>query len=255
MSGERELYDLARDPDELTSLHADPRYARTQAESRAPSRPRCAAAPARCAGRARSSASRGGSSEAGTAGARESSSRQRPFAQPHLEHGLLSRRASAQARPARPVHRLRPEADRPPGRLTSGGARDAQRLAAHDTAPTHRRLPSNRLAPPDIIAPVRVATHRAPHLVFGEHEFDVPLDHASPERGKLTVFAREVVSPEASATSCRGSSSSRAARAASRRGRSARRQAWLARAVEDYRVLLLDQRGTGRSTPVGDLTG
>ena len=28
---------------------------------------------------------------------------------------------------------------------------------------------------------------------------------------------------------------------------------WLERALEDYRVLLLDQRGTGRSTPVGTL--
>ena len=31
---------------------------------------------------------------------------------------------------------------------------------------------------------------------------------------------------------------------------------WMARAVADFRVLLLDQRGTGRSTPVGpDLPG
>src|SRR5262249_47060492 len=30
---------------------------------------------------------------------------------------------------------------------------------------------------------------------------------------------------------------------------------WLQRALEDYRVLLLDQRGTGRSTPVGALPG
>jgi hypothetical protein len=30
VSGERELYNLARDPDELTSLHADLRYTRTQ---------------------------------------------------------------------------------------------------------------------------------------------------------------------------------------------------------------------------------
>ena len=32
VSGERELYNLAHDPDELTSLHADLRYARTQAD-------------------------------------------------------------------------------------------------------------------------------------------------------------------------------------------------------------------------------
>ena len=30
---------------------------------------------------------------------------------------------------------------------------------------------------------------------------------------------------------------------------------WLKRALEDYRVLLLDQRGTGRSTPLGDIPG
>src|SRR4029077_9912699 len=28
---------------------------------------------------------------------------------------------------------------------------------------------------------------------------------------------------------------------------------WLKRAIQDYRVLLLDQRGTGRSTPVGSV--
>ena len=32
LTGERELYNLARDPDELTSLHADVRYVRTQAD-------------------------------------------------------------------------------------------------------------------------------------------------------------------------------------------------------------------------------
>jgi N-acetylglucosamine-6-sulfatase len=32
VNGDRELYDLAHDPDELTSLHADPRYVRTQAD-------------------------------------------------------------------------------------------------------------------------------------------------------------------------------------------------------------------------------
>ena len=29
----------------------------------------------------------------------------------------------------------------------------------------------------------------------------------------------------------------------------------MARAIKDYRVLLLDQRGTGRSTPVGEIPG
>jgi len=103
---------------------------------------------------------------------------------------------------------------------------------------------------------VRVATHRAPYLVFGEHEFDLPLDHASPERGKLTVFAREVVAPEKENDELPwlvffqggpGSESPRPLQLVDK--------TWLARALEDYRVLFLDQRGTGRSTPVGDLVG
>lgn len=101
---------------------------------------------------------------------------------------------------------------------------------------------------------MRVATHRAPHLVFGEHEFDVPLDHASPERGKLTVFAREVVSPDREHDELpwlvffQGGPGSESLRPLQLLDKS-----WLVRALEDYRVLLLDQRGTGRSTPVGDL--
>ena len=103
---------------------------------------------------------------------------------------------------------------------------------------------------------MRVATHRAPYLVFGEHEFDLPLDHASPERGKLTVFAREVVTPEKENDELPwlvffqggpGSESPRPLQLVDK--------TWLARALEDYRVLFLDQRGTGRSTPVGDLDG
>lgn len=103
---------------------------------------------------------------------------------------------------------------------------------------------------------MRVAAYRAPHLVFGEHEFDVPLDHADPERGKLTVFAREVVATDREHDELPwlvyfqggpGSESPRPEQLVDK--------TWLARALEDFRVLLLDQRGTGRSTPVGDLAG
>jgi pimeloyl-ACP methyl ester carboxylesterase len=103
---------------------------------------------------------------------------------------------------------------------------------------------------------VRVATHRAPHLVFGEHEFGVPLDHASPERGKLTVFAREVVAPDRERDELpwlvflQGGPGHESPRPLALVDKT-----WLARALEDYRVLFLDQRGTGRSTPVGDLDG
>jgi len=103
---------------------------------------------------------------------------------------------------------------------------------------------------------VRVSTHRAPYFVFGEHEFDVPLDHARPERGKLTVFAREVVTPDKEHDELPwlvffqggpGSESPRPLQLVDK--------TWLERALQDYRVLLLDQRGTGRSTPVADLAG
>ena len=103
---------------------------------------------------------------------------------------------------------------------------------------------------------MRVSTHRAPYFVFGEHEFDVPLDHARPERGKLTVFAREVVTPDKEHDELPwlvffqggpGSESPRPLQLVDK--------TWLERALQDYRVLLLDQRGTGRSTPVADLAG
>ena len=103
---------------------------------------------------------------------------------------------------------------------------------------------------------MRIATYRAPHFVFGEHEFDVPLDHASPERGKLTVFAREVVAPDRERDELpwlvffQGGPGHESPRPLALVDKT-----WLARALEDYRVLLLDQRGTGRSTPVGDLDG
>ena len=101
---------------------------------------------------------------------------------------------------------------------------------------------------------MRVATHRAPWFVFGEHEFELPLDHASPDGERLTVFAREVVHSDKERDELPwlvylqggpGHESPRPLHLVSK--------TWLERALQDYRVLFLDQRGTGRSTPVGDL--
>jgi pimeloyl-ACP methyl ester carboxylesterase len=103
---------------------------------------------------------------------------------------------------------------------------------------------------------VRVATHRAPKLVFVEHEFEVPLDHESRRGPKLTVFAREVVGVGCEEDDLpwlvflQGGPGSEAPRPLKRI-----KETWLDRALDDHRVLLLDQRGTGRSTPVGDLAG
>jgi pimeloyl-ACP methyl ester carboxylesterase len=101
---------------------------------------------------------------------------------------------------------------------------------------------------------VRLATYRAPGLVLTEHEFEVPVDHGQPDSRKLTVFAREVVAPGRERDDppwlvfFQGGPGFEAVRPP-KPGNSS----WLERALEDYRVLLLDQRGTGRSSPVGEL--
>ncbi|TDJ79883.1 MAG: alpha/beta fold hydrolase [Planctomycetota bacterium] len=92
-------------------------------------------------------------------------------------------------------------------------------------------------------------TYRIPGLVLTDHEFPVPLDHAHPEAGELTVFAREVVAVEKEGANLpwlvflQGGPGFAAPRPFDRTG-------WVKRATEEYRVLMLDQRGTGRSSPV-----
>ncbi len=94
-----------------------------------------------------------------------------------------------------------------------------------------------------------------PGLVLTEHELSVPLDHARPDVERITVFAREVADPDGRDRPLLvflqggpGFESPRPTRIPSAPG-------WLNRALRDYRVLMLDQRGTGRSTPVGALEG
>ena len=96
---------------------------------------------------------------------------------------------------------------------------------------------------------------RVPGLVYTEHTFEVPLDHAAPEGAKIELFAREVADPGGTGRPflvyLQGGPGFEATRPTGR----PRSPAWLDRALGDYRVLLLDQRGTGRSTPVGRLDG
>lgn len=97
-------------------------------------------------------------------------------------------------------------------------------------------------------------TFRTPGLVVTDREFEVPLDHARTDGPAITVFAREVARPEGTARPYlvyfQGGPGSEAPRP-----QGPGSPPWLARALRDYRVLLLDQRGTGRSTPVGTLPG
>ena len=91
-------------------------------------------------------------------------------------------------------------------------------------------------------------TYRRPGVVCTDHTVDVPLDHGRPDGPRIEVFAREVVAPDRESADLphllwlQGGPGGRAERPVPTSG-------WLTRALRDYRVLLLDQRGTGRSTP------
>src|SRR4051812_13217489 len=97
------------------------------------------------------------------------------------------------------------------------------------------------------------ATHRISGLVFTEHELELPLDHGNPSGEKITVFARVVEADDDRERPYlvffQGGPGSEAPRPVPPA------EGWHKRALEDYRLVLLDQRGTGRSTPVGALPG
>lgn len=82
-----------------------------------------------------------------------------------------------------------------------------------------------------------------------DHQVDVPLNWSDPSGETITVFAREVVAPDRVDAELpwllflQGGPGH-----ASPRVTSAER--WLEPALREFRVLLLDQRGTGRSTPL-----
>ena len=93
-------------------------------------------------------------------------------------------------------------------------------------------------------------TYRQPGTVLTDHHFSVPLDHGRPDGERIGVFAREVVAAGKAGDRAlpwlvflQGGPGFGAQRPVGR-------SSWLARALNDYRVLLLDQRGTGRSAPV-----
>ncbi len=82
-------------------------------------------------------------------------------------------------------------------------------------------------------------------MEFVDHEFSVPLDHERPGGDRITGYAREVTrDPALPWLLFLGGGPGHPA------PRPLGTEAWLLRALDDYRVLLLDQRGTGRSTPV-----
>ena len=94
-----------------------------------------------------------------------------------------------------------------------------------------------------------------PGLVLTEREFDVPLRYSDSHGQRITVFAREVAAPDGRhrpfLVFLQGGPGMEAPRPTAHPSV----PGWLERALKDFRVLMLDQRGTGRSTPVATLKG
>ena len=95
-------------------------------------------------------------------------------------------------------------------------------------------------------------TSRLPGLVVQDHEFELPLRHCEPDGRRITVFAREVAATDGGDRPLLVYLQGGPGIEAPRPTTAPWSPAWLERALAEYRVLLLDQRGTGRSTPVGD---
>ncbi|WP_221356965.1 alpha/beta fold hydrolase [Streptomyces beigongshangae] len=97
------------------------------------------------------------------------------------------------------------------------------------------------------------ASYRQPGVVLSDRRFTVPLDHDVPDGETIELYAREVVASDRVDRDLpwlvylQGGPGFGA-------NRFVGRQAWLGRALEEFRVLLLDQRGTGSSTPANRQT-
>ena len=99
-----------------------------------------------------------------------------------------------------------------------------------------------------------VSEYTIPGLHVRDHVVTVPLDWSKPEGKTIEVFAREVVDParkdEKLPLLCflqggPGGKSPRPTKSS---------PPWLAKALKTHRIILPDQRGTGRSTPVDAAT-
>lgn len=95
----------------------------------------------------------------------------------------------------------------------------------------------------------------APGLALVEHTFELPLDHQDESGPQITVFAREVADPERRDRPFLVYLQGGPGFEAPRPTRNPGAPGWLDHALSEFRVLMLDQRGTGRSTPIGTLGG
>lgn len=108
-------------------------------------------------------------------------------------------------------------------------------------------------ARPSVPGAPLTATYRQPGVVLTDHHFTVPLDHDNPAGETIELYAREVVAGDKARQDLpwlvylQGGPGFGA-------NRFVGKPAWLGRALKEYRVLLLDQRGTGHSTPANRQT-
>ncbi|MFI8068058.1 alpha/beta fold hydrolase [Streptomyces sp. NPDC086033] len=97
------------------------------------------------------------------------------------------------------------------------------------------------------------ATYRQPGIVLTDRRFTVPLDHDDPAGETIELYAREAVASDKVGQNLpwlvylQGGPGFGA-------NRFVGKGAWFGRALKEYRVLLLDQRGTGHSTPANRQT-
>ncbi|MGO4535870.1 alpha/beta fold hydrolase [Leifsonia sp. 2MCAF36] len=91
--------------------------------------------------------------------------------------------------------------------------------------------------------------YNLPGIRVSEADVNVPLDWADPDGRTITVFVRELVDPDQAGddlpllTYLQGGPGGA-------NPRPLRRDGWIDEALRHYRVVLVDQRGTGRSTPL-----
>jgi pimeloyl-ACP methyl ester carboxylesterase len=96
---------------------------------------------------------------------------------------------------------------------------------------------------------VRPVEHSIPGLRLVDRWFDLPLDYAEPNGATIRVFAREAIAAGKAGLDLpylvffQGGPGFGSPRPTGQSG-------WLKRALQEYRVLLLDQRGTALSSPV-----
>lgn len=93
-----------------------------------------------------------------------------------------------------------------------------------------------------------------PAILVRDHTATVPLDWSKPDGGTIDIFAREIVDPARRSEDLPilcflqggpGGKSPRPTRGS---------PPWLAEALKTHRIVLPDQRGTGRSTPIEGAT-